>query len=38
VARIRALIAEIRSGNYSDEETIAALREMGFNVKERASA
>ncbi|MGF6821588.1 FlaA1/EpsC-like NDP-sugar epimerase [Microbacterium sp. ZKA21] len=37
-ARIRALIAEIRSGNYSDEQTIAALRDMGFNVKERASA
>lgn len=37
VTRIRELIAAIRSGECTDEQTLAALRDMGFNIKERAS-
>ena len=38
VTRIRELIAAIRSGECTDEQTLGALRDMGFNIKERASA
>lgn len=38
VQRIRALIDRVRSGEHTDEQTVAELRDMGFAIKARGSA
>lgn len=38
VQRIRALIDRVRSGEHTDEQTVAELRDMGFAIKTRGSA